>query len=266
MGINNAPEQIEIVSEIIGIDLTPANKRVYELATISRQLRAERAATMGEARSVAIKAATGSGKEFAERWETARQMVLTTLAVAELEEAASEANQKAQDKAAEEAAFTALGMTKEYVKTLAQKLGSLDLYNIKTAEAAIAANATKDYTEANEILDQLIEIAGIPCLSNNESPWVLISPPELPEVRTAGDVQRPKLRDVESAHPVNEYKLIKQAVEIRKAGTLREKLLSAIRNGWNITPAQNNRDIRAREARHTSAAWVSDGGVTRAID
>lgn len=254
-------DQIETIAEQTGVNLDNIMKPAYELAGISRKLREATKASIGDARALASAAARGTAADFDQNWAAAVQKGIEAVIGKELYETASDALM-AREQAAEKAmAWNALGALSAHVDTLASDLLALDLTNVGSAEQAIAAGATKDYTRANEIIDQLQEIANLPDISRTAlRVWVLINPPTLPDARP--DERGHKISD---DHTPDEVRLINQASDIGKPSDLRGQLLTAINHGWELSIATSDHEYTTRSRRWHAASHITVGAISRTI-
>lgn len=254
-------DQIEIVAEKTGVNLDDIMKPAYELGAIGRKLREATKASIGDARALASAAARGTATDFDQKWAAAVQKGIEAVIGKELYNTAFEALMAREEAAEKAMGWNAMGALSAHVESLAGNLLALDLTNVRSAELAIAAGATKDYTRANEIIDQLQEIANLPDISRTAlRVWVLIKPPMLPEARP--DERGQKISD---DHTPDEVRLINQASDIGKASDLRGQLLTAINHGWELSIATSDHEYTTRSRRWHAASHITVGGLSRAI-
>lgn len=254
-------DQIEIIAENTGINLDEAIQPAYELSTIRRKLRDATKASIGDAGSLAVSAVQGTAADFADKWDEALRHGINATIGRQIYERASDALMKREDTTAKEMGWHALSLLSAHVDELGRDLLALDLSHIGSAEQAIAANATKDYTRANEIIDKLQEIADLPEINRTGlRVWVLIKPPTLPDARpnTHGD----KLAD---DHTPEELRLIGQASDIGKPNNLRGQLLAAINHGWKLSLATSEHEYTTRSRRWHAASHINVGALSRSI-
>lgn len=254
-------DQIEIVAEKTGVNLDDVMQPAYDLGGIRRKLRDATKASIGEARSLAAAAARGTAADFDQNWAAAVQKGIEAVIGKELYETASDALMAREEAAEKAMGWNAVGALSAHVDTLARDLLPLDLASVGSAELAIAAGATKDYTRANEIIDQLQEIANLPDISRTAlRVWVLIKPPTLPDARP--DERGHKISD---DHTPEEVRLITQASDIGKASDLRGQLLTAINHGWELSVATSEHEYTTRSRRWHAASHITVGALSRAI-
>lgn len=259
--MQNTIDQIEIVAEKTGVNLDDIMKPAYELGAIGRKLREATKASIGDARALASAAARGTATDFDQKWAAAVQKGIEAVIGKELYDTAFEALMAREEAAEKAMGWNAVGVLSAHVDELARGLLSLDLSNVGSAELAIAAGATKDYTRANEIIEQLQEIANLPAISRTAlRVWVLIKPPTLPEARP--DERGHKISD---DHTPDELRLINQASDIGKPGDLRGQLLTAINHGWELSVATSEHEYTTRSRRWHAASHITVGAISRAI-
>lgn len=264
MDIADTIDQIETLAETTGINLDAATAPSYKIAEISRALRNANNINMGDARTRAANAVNANTiDEFTERWNGAVEIGIAATLRDELYDYARDALYKREEKAAARAPWVALELLQEHVTKLGRDLTKLNIAGIRTAETAIATGATKDYTKANDLIEQLHEIATLPEIDHRDMPlWVIVAPPVLPEARAAEDNYKLRLAD---DHPDDEMARINQATDINSAGDFREQLITALTYGWEISAATSAAEYKTRSRAHHKASHISNAAVTTAL-
>ncbi|GAA3941919.1 hypothetical protein [Microbacterium soli] len=252
---------IEEIADLTGVDLSTAMQPAEDLATLSKLLRVRKQEDLDHARSLAVKAVSGTPDEFPQAWDAAQSAVLSATANDAIHEAAYLALSRRHERAEKNMIETALTLLDKHVTKLGREFNKLRLDVLTDPGTAIKHGAPDDYTRAHTIADTLEQIAGLPDIDRHTPRlFVIVNPPhDLPEARIDGNL---KLADDHTEH---ELALITQAVQVSRENTFYMQLLTAARHNWNITIATTPAEVKARYARFRQAAFISDGGYRRTV-
>lgn len=238
--------RIDAAEDATGIDLAPAYARLAEVRARGREIE-----KLKTDRNAVVSAVNALASATPENVPAAWEKVVDAQARYNAWEAAREtifnATHRAEESVTKNAAWKALALLTEHVEKIGREITKISQYDIDTPERAIAAKRVKEYERLHALASELDTIAAMPEIGHRDYDGrevLVIAPPEIPQYRNS---ERPNPEDEgKGEHTEDETRLHQQALDFKRANGLAQKLLTAARNGWTITPATTLTEYNTR--------------------